>query len=379
MTNPFEITYLQTTEQLLQAALINLLSNISHDQNCISIVFFGNTNLENFESDLFQIRQLVEVHFSSTPLVSFIPHPLCGEFTYGLEIIRLKNGQTPDCVIFKQFNDTRYATVELDWGKTIFVEGVNATCRRQGYSEQSSSVLDKTSAVLQLEGFGVQHIVRQWNYIGNITDFENGNQHYQLFNNARSSFYTQNGFTNNYPAATGISMPINCLSVSTIAILPSTKTAIMAIDNKLQTPAYKYSEAILVKGNNERLKTTPKFERGKLILADKNGIFFVSGTAAIRNETSSHINDAVLQTRETIENINYLISNENLRLNDVEANVNIKLSSIRIYIKNKASFPLIKTEVDTAWPYLQAIYLQAEVCRTELLVEIEGVAEVEKI
>jgi hypothetical protein len=54
-----------------------------------------------------------------------------------------------------------------------------------------------------------------------------------------------------------------------------------------------------------------------------------------------------------------------------------KLTSIRVYVKNKNDFEIVKLEVEKAWPAIQSIYLEAEVCRPELLVEIEGIAEIQ--
>ena len=42
--------------------------------------------------------------------------------------------------------------------------------------------------VLRREGFPLNSIIRQWNYIERITAFDGQDQHYQAFNNARSDF-----------------------------------------------------------------------------------------------------------------------------------------------------------------------------------------------
>ena len=109
---------------------------------------------------------------------------------------------------------------------------------------------------------------------------------------------------------------------------------------------------------------------------DNSNIFFISGTAAIRNENSSLNNNASLQTKETIDTINFLISTENLKKNELFLDQSLQLKSIRVYIKKCIDYEQVKNEIDLAWPGIKAIYLQAEVCRKELLVEIEGIAEI---
>jgi len=371
MQNPFEISYYQTVEADLKSAVFDLITNIPDKEKCLSLVFFGKTDINSYGSDCKTIAQFVADNFKTIPLVTFIPQPLCSPLTFGLEVTQYKSDTQ---FKFKQLGDTRYVVFNSEWGKTILIKGAKADSLFLDYTTQCNSVFDKISSVFNFENVGLQHIVRQWNYIGNITDFENGNQHYQLFNNSRSDFYKKVDFENGYPAATGISMSLNSIFVSVLAILPTSSTTIHSIDNSLQIPAYKYSESVLVDGKTEQLKTTPKFERGKLVMHDDTGIFFVSGTAAIRNEKSMDADSAVLQTRQTIENINFLISNKNIEQYTNEKNVYLSLNSIRVYVKRCEDYAAIKAEVEKAWPNVTAIYLLAEVCRTELLVEIEGIA-----
>lgn len=371
MQNPFNISYFQTAELDLKTAIETLLKKIPNKEKCLSLVFFGKTDIDNYTSDCELIVQVVSSYFQTIPLITFIPQPLCSPLTFGLEITQYSSYSEFE---FKQLGDTHYAVFNSEWGKTILIEGAKVDSLFCDYTTQCNVVFNKISSVFYLENVGVQHIIRQWNYIGNITDFENGNQHYQLFNNARSEFYKNVNFPNGYPAATGISMSLNSIFVSVLAIVPTSETVIAAIDNSLQVPAYKYSESVLVEGKTNNLKTTPKFERGKFITNGKSQIFYVSGTAAIRAEQSTNPNDAALQTQQTIENINFLISNENIERYTIEKNVYLSLNSIRVYVKRCEDYSIIKAEVEKAWPNVTAIYLLAEVCRTELLVEIEGIA-----
>lgn len=371
MQNQFEISYYHTAEPDLKTAIIDLLQYIPFNEKCLSLVFFGNTDSNNYNTDYKDIIQIVSSYFETIPLITFIPQPLCSPFTFGLEITQYNSDIEFE---FKQLGDTNYVVFNSNFGKTLWIEGVKADSLQFDYPTQCTAVFDKISSVFNFENIGLQHIVRQWNYIGDITDFENGNQHYQLFNNARTEFYKNIHFENGFPAATGISMSLKSIFVSVLAIVPTTDTSIAAIDNPLQIPAYNYPETVLVEGKSNRQKTTPKFERGKFISNGKSGIFFVSGTAAIRAEQSTNPNDADLQTQQTIENINFLISNENIKRYSSEKNVYLSLNSIRVYVKRSEDYAKIKAEVDKAWPNVRAIYLLAEVCRTELLVEIEGIA-----
>jgi enamine deaminase RidA (YjgF/YER057c/UK114 family) len=373
MINPFQTYSVVTSETHLAQAIQNLLNGLEPAGNCVSLVFFGSATVSSYENILAEIRMIVVSNFGYAPLVSFIPQPLCGGFTFGLEAMYVNESTSqPE---LKKSGNVHYAIFQVECGEMLILEAVSATNLKLSYAEQSVEVFEKINSIFQTEHVDTKHIVRQWNYIGDIVGFENGNQHYQLFNNARSEFYKNIQFQHGFPAATGISMSVNSLLVSVIAIVPTGQTTIYAVDNSLQKPAYNYSAEVLVEGESVKLKTTPKFERGKLVVCDNMGVFFISGTAAIRDERSLHVNDVEMQTRETIENINFLLSNENLRLSNVKKDCNLTLDYVRVYLKNRSDYDAVKKIVVEAWPTIKTIFVQAEVCRPELLVEIEGIAQ----
>ena len=75
----------------------------------------------------------------------------------------------------------------------------------QSIREQSDDVFAHINRVLQKEQMPVSAIVRQWNDIEKITEYDvSGHQHYQDFNDARSLFYEHVEWKTGYPAATGI-------------------------------------------------------------------------------------------------------------------------------------------------------------------------------
>lgn len=85
---------------------------------------------------------------------------------------------------------------------------------------------------------------------------------------------------------------------------------VIPLNNDLQVPAHANSPCVLL-GDDDRKtgkKSTPKFERGKIILYGDKGHVFISGTAAIRGEVSMKDAGIEEQTRMTLENIQYLTS-----------------------------------------------------------------------
>jgi enamine deaminase RidA (YjgF/YER057c/UK114 family) len=109
-----------------------------------------------------------------------------------------------------------------------------------------------------------------------------------------------------------------------------------------------------------------------LIETSRGACCFVSGTAAIRGEESMDASSARLQTVKTIENIEYLVSKENLVRFGCKP-YELKYAKLLVYIKHKEDYDEVRRVVEEKFPQLPVIYTIADVCRSELLVEIEGI------
>ena len=77
------------------------------------------------------------------------------------------------------------------------------------------------------------------------------------------------------------------------------------------------------------------------------------------------------QTLRTLENINYLVSKENRAAYGCEA-FDLKFSNLVVYVKKVEDYQQVRNVVEDAYPGIPAVYTVADVCRSELLVEIEG-------
>ena len=222
----------------------------------------------------------------------------------------------------------------------------------------------------------VSSIIRQWNYIEKITACDaTGHQHYQDFNDARSLFYNGVEWTTGYPAATGIGTQWGGIMIDVDALLcKDGSVRVLGVDNPLQIAAHAYSQNVLLGEKDAALpqKTTPKFERAKAVWKEDHGFVYVSGTAAIRGEQSLEGVGIEQQTLTTLENIEYLVSRDNLNRSDIPATENATLITFRVYVKCWEDMEKAKQVVTERYPDLPAIYTLTDVCRSELLIEIEG-------
>ncbi|MEG1648460.1 MAG: RidA family protein [Rikenellaceae bacterium] len=256
--------------------------------------------------------------------------------------------------------------------REIVAGNISADPIGDSIEQQCRKVFLKVDAILKSEDCKVENIVRQWNYIENITLMDCGEQNYQLFNNARSLFYEKGDWSIvGYPAATGIGTAVGGIVLDFNAIVAS-DISLVKLDNELQIAAHDYSDKVLL-GSTQKL-TTPKFERGKAVCDSRSVLVYISGTAAIRGEKSLKDQAADAQIKATMENINFLIGVDNLSKSGVKSGDMVHYSSLRVYVKHESDYAAIKSYMDQNFGNVSIIYLHSDVCRDELLVEVEGIA-----
>lgn len=260
-------------------------------------------------------------------------------------------------------------------GTGIFLGTTHLACLGGYIQNQAELVFEDIQWVLEKENLCLDHIVRQWNYIEKITDFVDGRQNYQQFNDARSVFYAPGVWETGFPAATGIGTTAGGVIVDCNLLYPSAEWAVFPIDNPLQVAAHAYSRQVLLDGIPLMTPTTPKFERAKGIVSAQHSFVYISGTAAIRGERSLLGMDIQEQTRVTMENIQYLISEKNVH--DVHPQLGYRepeLQSLRVYLKYAQDQTPAAAQLQNMLGSFDAVFLQADVCRDELLIEIEAFA-----
>lgn len=359
----------------LKERILGLLQQLPMTHKVLSISLFGTSSNEDYHTELAEMRTHIRAHLQYLPLITYIVQPLPQSDGLAMEVHSfIQGGDISSLPIVECPNGVRYVPISLSDRELFLVEGVVSNSFDKPMRQQSVEVFERIEELLKSLDLTPSNIIRQWNYIGNITKVAHGEQHYQAFNDARSAFYAKDEWANGYPAATGIGTSCDGVVVSFVAYRGVTNESSRAIDNPLQIAAHAYNKRVLI-GDEVAQKTTPKFERAKtLVYSDNRSICFVSGTAAIRGEDSLNSADAAEQTRLTIENIEYLISDENMNRHNSRAR-DLKMVSARVYVKRPEDFEAVRSAVESRYSDLQMVIVEADVCRSELLVEIEGVAK----
>ncbi|MBQ3260182.1 MAG: hypothetical protein IJA66_03725 [Alistipes sp.] len=346
------------------------LDGVPTDRVC-GAVFCGTSDTEEYHALLNTLKStLCEMMGRRVP-VTLIPQYLLPNGGVSLEIYTLDG--TADIVV-EEKQGVCYGSITGDGESLLFIEGIPASDFAESVRHQSEEVFGKFDAVLSAHGFAADDIVRQWNYIGSIVSHRDGKQNYQEFNDARTCYYAKGKWQNGYPAATGIGASGEGIIVGGIAFKRAEEApkGIYPIDNPLQVSAHVYSKRVLVDDAADAMKSTPKFERAKLIETERGACCFVSGTAAIRGEESMDASSARRQTMMTIENIDYLVSKENLVRHGCQP-YDLEYRQLQVFVKNAEDYEVVRAVVEARYPQLSVVYSIADVCRRELLVEIEGI------
>ena len=209
-----------------------------------------------------------------------------------------------------------------------------------------------------------RHPMRFWNHIPDIRrSNEQGTDRYMVFNAGRFAacsawFGSPDAFERLLPTASAVGHDGTDLVVHVLAGDRPGR----AVENPRQVPSYRYSRRFGPR--------PPCFARATAVrLADDAPTtILVGGTASIRGEESMHVGRLGAQCDETFENLGALVrAAGGGGLSDFEA--------LRVYFVHDADRAAVEAMVAAAFPHLAGIeYVRADLCRPDLLVEIEGVA-----
>ena len=143
----------------------------------------------------------------------------------------------------------------------------------------------------------------------------------------------------------------------------------VSLENRRQISAFSYPRS--------ESEVPPLFSRAVAVLDRDSALVLVSGTASILAAKSVHMSDVTRQTEQTLENIETLLQAELLGHYGCRPAVDgLKtVKSCVVYIKHARDYAAVKAVCDRRLPRDVAINFNiADVCRPELLVEIEAVA-----
>jgi len=328
---------------------------------------------------------LKDFYRSSYPPTGFIGQPPVGGALIAFELVIISQRDDRIVISRKELDGITYTTVNYPDHRKVYAAGITPGENAAGTLQQSKDAFGLMKRILEKENMDFSHIIRQWNYIenitGKITNKDETRQNYQVFNDIRSLYYGEVDFKRGYPAATGIGMECGGVVLDFIAAGVSSDITVIPVKNPGQVDAHRYSQDVLVGRaiHADQLKSAPKFERAKAIANNDSCYIYISGTAAIQGQKTQYPTDVEKQTRVTIENISRLISPDNLEKHRLPVSSSeLPFSYIRVYVKDETDLPTVKKVCDEYFEEVPSLYLVSDICREDLLVEIEGAIHLPK-
>ena len=217
--------------------------------------------------------------------------------------------------------------------------------------------------LVQSRAMGYPHLLRIWNYFPHINRTSDGLERYQRFCAGRYQALAEglSGFPRTLPAGTAIGTLSGPLIIHFLAArLPGTH-----IENPRQVRAYEYPP---VYGPR-----SPSFARATLRLSGSGANLLIAGTASVVGHISAHIGEPHKQTREILHNLNALLT-QTERLHGIARGQWSGQALFKIYVRHPEHVWAIRNILQSRLPsQAQVLYLQGEMCRRELLLEVEGV------
>jgi chorismate lyase / 3-hydroxybenzoate synthase len=221
------------------------------------------------------------------------------------------------------------------------------------------------------------HPVRFWNIIPDIhRPAGDGTDRYMIFNAGRFRalaewFGGAEAFARLVPAASGVGHDGDDLVIHALGASAPGEP----MSNPRQIAPYRYSRRFG--------PLPPCFARATLVRNQREpSLLLVGGTASIRGEDSVHPQSLRQQTLETLENLACLVAtacNAEYQSNQQAAWLAF-YRHLRIYYPRAVDRRPIAELLNESFTYRpQMEFVRANLCRSELLVEIEGVANVDAV
>jgi len=220
-----------------------------------------------------------------------------------------------------------------------------------------------------IEELNFPYIFRFWNYIADINTDSYALERYRQFNMGRYDAFLafkRDVVGSSVPAACALGYTQGGQEATLCIAFLAGRVKPTAIENPRQMSAYEYP---LQYG-----PVSPTFSRASLVKLKQSELLLISGTASVVGHATQHPEDAVVQTNETMVNIEAILTAANS--NNAQTTLGLADLHYRAYVRDAAHVKEIhKTLVSYIGKTPEIVYLQADICRQDLLLEIEATAE----
>lgn len=237
------------------------------------------------------------------------------------------------------------------------------------FNEEEGGGLIRTSAdayrrlMDYTQASGYPYVLRTWTYFSAINYGEGESERYKQFCQGRARACAANELLRHAdPAATVIGR-VASASPWLHMIWLAGKNPGRSIDNPRQRLPREYSAQFGA--------DAPRFSRGMLIQSGRGYALIISGTASIVGELSMHPGDLLAQFAEAARNLEAVLEQAAYQLGTT-ARFGVD-TVLRVYVRHEERQFEVAALVNQRFPGASYCILAGEVCRAELMIEMEAV------
>lgn len=207
------------------------------------------------------------------------------------------------------------------------------------------------------EVLGFPHPFRVWNFIPQINRGSGDEEVYKKFCVGRQSAFDEIHIAQQqFPAASALGHHRQGAAIYLLAH----KRPGHHHENSRQQPAYRYPR--------QYGPSSPSFARATSLALKRRPHLFISGTASILGHETRAAGDLQQQITVTLDNLNYLRDKFASSINS-EAE---PFTALRVYLRRAEDYQAANNQLQQTFPGARLNFLHADICRGNLLVEIEA-------
>jgi chorismate lyase/3-hydroxybenzoate synthase len=252
----------------------------------------------------------------------------------------------------------------VDWwqaGEVLFMACLQPDDGREDAADLTESCYRELFHVAELRD--CPRLLRAWNYLPAINQGRGDEERYRRFCVGRGRVLEALGIgETDLCAGTAIGGDDPRFRVFALA----GKRPGLHIENPRQVSAYRYPRSYGPR--------SPSFARATALpQGDGSVLLMVSGTASVVGHKTLHDGDLDGQLDEIVINLNALLAESVMRLGRPGLGRFGPHSLLRVYVRRADDWPRVAERLKRAWPDTPLVGLRGDVCRSDLLVEIEAV------
>lgn len=206
-------------------------------------------------------------------------------------------------------------------------------------------------------------LYRVWNYVPDINGLRDGFENYRAFSAGRAQAFEE-AFGADYRRKLPAASAVGCSGGTMAAVFVAGSQAPRHVENPEQISAYHYPP--------KHGPSPPSFSRSTIVTSEGVKLIFISGTAAIKGHETVAPGALEAQLECTLDNLRLMS-----RAAEVGENFGASGEFVRhfkIYLRRAGDFPaaMARLQKSLLRPDDHVVWLQADLCRAELDVEIEA-------